>query len=273
MIRNAITINLVPEVQGGPYVFDGDLAAACQSAAKFEFDAIEILPAAGDAVPTSRVWKVLNEHDLKLAAVNTDAGWLVHRRTLTSADATVRQQARDFVRAMIDFAGPFGAPTSIGLMQGRWGGGTDRNTAMNYLEDALEELADHAKQYRVPLLYEPLNREESNLVNLAADAVSLVKRLATNNVRLLGNLYHMSVEEKDVAAALHQVNTLLGHLHFVDSNRRPAGCGSLDFAPIVATLNQIGYNSYVSAEALPWPDAIAAADQTMKMYQKLFTGK
>ena len=273
MIRSAISIGSIPEEHGRPFVLSGDLAKACQEAAKFEYDAIELSPTAADEIAASTLWKVLNEHDLKIAAVGTEAGWVIHRLSLTSADAEVRRGAIDFVRALIDFAGPFGAPTIVGLMQGSWGDGTDREAAINYLEDALEELGDHAKQYRVPLLYEPLNRAESNLVNKAAEAVALVKRLATNNVRLNCDLYHMSIEEPDIPAALHEMGKLLGHLHFVDSNRRPAGCGTLDFGPIAAALNQVGYNGYASAKALPWPDAVTAAGQTMKMYKKVFCGK
>lgn len=251
-------------------MFWDDLPAACQTAAEFEFDAIEIFPPAADAIPAANLWKLLNEHDLKLAAVGTGAGWVKHKLTLTNADAAIRQQAHDFVRSIIDFAGPYGAPAIIGSMQGRFGDGADRDTAIGYLSDALEELGDHARQYRVPLLFEPLNRNETNLINRVADAVAFCDRLATSNVRLLCDLYHMSIEETDIPTALHAAGRHLGHLHFVDSNRRPAGCGSIDYPPIVAALEQIGYNGYASAEAQPWPDSRSAAKQTMTMYKKLF---
>lgn len=274
MIRSAITISLVPEAAGGPFLLHtDDLAAACQTAARYEFDAIELFVADAKSLPTASVWHQLNAHGLKLAAVGTGAGWLQQKLTLTSEDFETRKRAIDYLRAMIDFAGPFGAPIIVGSMQGNSQGAETRATAIGYLEDALEELGEHAAKHRVPVLLEILNREESNLVNTAADAVVLAGRLATKNVRLLADLYHLSMEEKDVPAAIKTIDTLLGHLHFVDSNRRPAGCGSLDFGPIVAALEQIGYNGYASAEALPWPDAEAAASQTMKMYKQLFQDK
>ena len=62
----------------------------------------------------------------------------------------------------------------------------------------------------------------------------------------------------------------LGHLHFVDSNRRPAGLGHLDFAPVVQALREIGYAGYVSAEALPYPNSEKAAEQTMITFKKYF---
>ena len=69
------------------------------------------------------------------------------------------------MRSIIDLAGPFGASAIIGSMQGRWGDGVSKDQALGWLAEALEELGEHAKQYKVPLLYEPLNRYETNLVN------------------------------------------------------------------------------------------------------------
>jgi sugar phosphate isomerase/epimerase len=80
----------------------------------------------------------------------------------------------------------------------------------------------------------------------------------------------MNIEETDVAATLRQVGGLLGHVHFVDSNRRAPGMGHTDFGPIVAALREIGYDGYASAECFPLPDADAAARQTIDTYKKLF---
>jgi sugar phosphate isomerase/epimerase len=66
------------------------------------------------------------------------------------------------------------------------------------------------------------------------------------------------------------VRDLLGHIHFVDSNRRAPGMGHTDFGPIVRVLREIGYEGYVSAECFPLPDADAAAKQTIETYRKLF---
>jgi sugar phosphate isomerase/epimerase len=82
----------------------------------------------------------------------------------------------------------------------------------------------------------------------------------------------MNIEEIDVAAAIRAGKGHIGHVHFVDSNRRPAGYGHLDFAPIAAALGEIGYAGYASAEALPYPDSEAAAKQTMLAFHRYFKG-
>ena len=62
----------------------------------------------------------------------------------------------------------------------------------------------------------------------------------------------------------------IGHVHFVDSNRRPAGSGHIDFAPISAALKSINFTGYASAEAFPYPDPDQAAKLTMDAYLKYF---
>ena len=42
MIKSSITISLVPESKGGPFVLWEDLAASCRKAAAIGFDAVEI---------------------------------------------------------------------------------------------------------------------------------------------------------------------------------------------------------------------------------------
>jgi sugar phosphate isomerase/epimerase len=165
VIRSAVTISLVKEARGGPFVFWDDLPAACRKAKALGFDAVEVFPPSPDAVNPAVLHKLLGEHGLALAAVGTGAGWVRQRLHLCLADAAGRAKARDYIRATIDFAGPFGAPAIIGSMQGRSGDEVDAATAQRYLMEALEELGEHAKQYRAPLIFEPLNRYETNMVN------------------------------------------------------------------------------------------------------------
>jgi sugar phosphate isomerase/epimerase len=98
----------------------------------------------------------------------------------------------------------------------------------------------------------------------------LLQPLSTKNVKLLPDLFHMNIEEVDSAAALRAAAGFIGHLHFVDSNRRPAGMGHIDYRPIVTALESIGYDRFASAEALPYPDSEAAARQTIESFRKYF---
>jgi sugar phosphate isomerase/epimerase len=270
VIRSAVTISLVKEARGGPFVFWDDLPAACRTARAIGFDAVEVFPPSPEAVDVALLRRLLDEHGLALAAVGTGAGWVRQRLHLTLADAAARARARAFIRSIIDLAGPFQAPAIIGSMQGRSDDAVDAPTALRHLADSLEDLGEHAKQYGVPLFFEPLNRYETNLVNTVDAGVALLRPLATHNVRLLADLFHMNIEETDLAAALRAGGGYLGHVHFVDSNRRPAGLGHLDLPPLVRALEEIGYDGFASAEALPYPDPEAAARQTLRAFRQFF---
>ncbi len=270
MIRSSVTISLVEEARGGPFVFWHDLPGACQSAKALGFDAVEVFPPGPDAVDPQHLRQLLTDNALALAAVGTGAGWVRHKLHLCLPDAGLRAKARDYIRAIIDFAGPLGAPAIIGSMQGRFGDTIDQATALKFVTEALEELGEHARQYGVPLIFEPINRYETNLVNTLAAGVALLQPLSTRNVKLLPDLFHMNIEEVDSAAALRSAAGFVGHLHFVDSNRRPAGLGHINYPPIVAALEAIGYDRFASAEALPYPDPQAAARQTIESFRKYF---
>ncbi len=266
--RSAVTVSLVAEARGGPFVYTEGLAHGCAHAAALGFDAIEIFPPAADTIDRAALRALLAEHRLSVAAVGTGAGWVVQKLTLTHVDAAIRQRAREFVRAIIDFAGEFGAPAIIGSMQGRWEGAVAREQALGWLAEALEDLGAAAAKHGVPLLYEPLNRYETNLFNRLGDTAAWLRGLRTPNVRILADLFHLNIEEADSAAALREAGPLVGHVHFADSNRRAIGLGQTAIVPIVAALREIGYAGYLSAEILPLPDADTAARQTIAAFRR-----
>lgn len=270
MIRSSVTVSLVQESRGGPFVFWDDLAAACRRAGELGFDAVEVFPPGPDAVDPNLLRKLLNDNGLALAAVGTGAGWVRHKLHVCLPDPAAREKARAYIRSIIDFAGPFGAPAIIGSMQGRSSDDVAPSRAFAFLAEALEDLGPHAAQYNVPLIFEPINRYETNLITTLAAGVELLKPLTTKNVRLLADLFHMNIEEVDSAQALREAAGFVGHVHFVDSNRRPAGLGHIDYRPIVQALCETGYDRFASAEALPWPDPDAAAQQTINAFRQFF---
>jgi sugar phosphate isomerase/epimerase len=269
-IRSSITVSLVPEARGGPFVFQDDLPDACRKARSLGFDAVEVFPPAADAIDPASLKRCLDDNGLALAAVGTGAGWVRHKLTLVMPDPALRSRAREFVRSIIEFAGGFGASAIIGSMQGRSGDGIDAMTAAGYLRDALQDLGEYARQFHVPLVFEPLNRYETNMVNTVEGGLALLESLSSQNVLLLADLFHMNIEEPDIAWSIRTGGNRIGHVHFVDSNRRAAGFGHIDFRPIARALAEIGYNGFASAEVLPLPDPDAAALQTIQAFRELF---
>jgi len=292
-MRSAVTICLVPEARRGPFVFhagefaaceppgltgptsalERGLEACCRLAADVGFDAVEIFPAGGgaEAFPGAFLRDLLGDLGLGLAAVGTGAGWIRHGLHLCHADAGIRARARAFIAEVIDAAGRLGAPAILGSMQGRTSEGVDREAALDHLAAALDELGARAAAHGQPLLYEPLNRYETDLFNRQEEAAAFLRtRLSSGaTVRLLCDLFHMQIEEADPAATLVACGELVGHVHWADSNRRAVGFGHADMPRVVAALRRIGYRGHLSAEVFPLPTPLEAARQSVESVRSL----
>ena len=268
-MKSAVTVSLVPETAGGPFVFHDGLADGCRRAAEAGFDAVELFPPSADAVDTGQLKQLLDEHGLALSAIGTGAGWVVSKLHLVSADETIRARARDFVAGIIDLAGSFGAPAILGSMQGRIDQHVQRDTALGWLREMLTELGTRSATHGVPLLYEPLNRYETNVFSRLAQAAAFFREIEVDNLMLLCDLFHMNIEEPRHDTSIQKNADKIGYVHFADSNRHAAGFGHTDFGPIARTLSEIGYNGYLSAEVLPLPDSNTAAAQTIKKLREL----
>jgi sugar phosphate isomerase/epimerase len=267
-MRSAVTVSLVPEAKGGPFVYWHGLEDACAQATALGFDAIEIFPSNAHTIDVAAIRELVAKHGLAVAALGTGSGWVVNRWSLTNSDCATRAQARAFILAMIDKAAALGAPAILGSMQGRWEGEVSREQALEWLGEALEEFGARAAELGQTFLYEPLNRYESNLFNRTPDAAAWLRALKTQGIRILSDLFHMNIEEPDLATALREAGDLVGHVHFADSNRRAIGFGHTDVGPIIDALREIGYAGYLSAEILPLPDSTTAARQTIESFRR-----
>lgn len=268
MIRSCVTIALVNDIKTGPWIFWEDLERSMAKAAELGFDAIELFTASAAAVDQIELASLLDKYNLKLAAVGTGAGKVLHGLTLTDPSEAVRQQAIAFISDMIAFGAAFGAPAIIGSMQGQQG--QDRQQALAWLAEGLRILSRQAEEQGVALIYEPLNRYETTLFNTLEAAVNFIESEDLRNVKLLADLFHMNIEEADLPASIRAHTKHIGHVHFADSNRRPMGNGHTELGPIALALQESGYSGYVSAEAFPWPDPDAAALQTIRAFRQFF---
>jgi sugar phosphate isomerase/epimerase len=116
------------------------------------------------------------------------------------------------------------------------------------LAEALQELGEHADGEGVLVLLEPLNRYEDHMLNRLEQAVELCGAVKLGSVRVMGDLFHMNIEEDDIAGAIRRADGYLAHVHLADSNRLQPGAGHTDFAPALAALRDIGFEGYLALE-------------------------
>ena len=270
MIKSSVTISLVPELAGGPWVYWDPLETSIPEVKKLGFDGIELFIASATAIKSDHLHKLLQNYALELTAVATGAGKVLHGLTLTSPDKNIRALAQGYIKDIIRLAGDLGAPAIIGSMQGSVPTEGDRSQSLLWLADSLEDLAGLASSFDQPLLFEPLNRYETNIFNRLADAASYIEKLNAPNILLLADLFHMNIEETSIPQTLKSVRKSLGYIHFADSNRKAVGMGHIAIDEIAKVLQEIGFSGYLAAEVYPLPDTENAARQTIRTFSKYF---
>jgi sugar phosphate isomerase/epimerase len=116
------------------------------------------------------------------------------------------------------------------------------------LLEGLAELCGHAEEAGVLLLLEPLNRYEDHMLNRLAQGVDLCQAVGSPAARVMGDLFHMNIEEDDPPRSIREAGEWLAHVHLADSNRAHPGAGHLDFRGMFAALASIGFDGYLALE-------------------------
>jgi sugar phosphate isomerase/epimerase len=265
-IKSSITFSAVPEAQGGPFVYWGSLEESMRSAKDLAFDAIEIFPPSPEYFQTIDAAKLAQQTGLEIAAVGTGAGWLKHKLSLADAEPQVRARAMEFLSLMLVAATQLQAPMIIGSMQGRSVPGVSKTQAKEFLREGLERLDAQAKAIGGNILYEPLNRYETDQCNTLAQGTELICGLSST--KLLADWFHMNIEEADMVESILKAGTAIGHVHFADTNRLAVGSGHLSVQPLIDALGQIDYRGFLSAEVFPQPDSQSAAERTIRSFKQ-----
>jgi sugar phosphate isomerase/epimerase len=116
------------------------------------------------------------------------------------------------------------------------------------LVDALVELGEHAESVGVSVFLEPLNRYEDYMINRVEQAIELCEHVGLGSLKVMGDFFHMNIEEKDIAETIRNAAGHLAHVHLSDSNRLQPGAGHIDFAPGFRALQEIGYDGDLAVE-------------------------
>ena len=270
MTKISATICLGTEMKSGPFLFSGDFEESCQQAAAAGFSVVDLIIPSSDSVSSTVIERALAKYTLSLGAVGTGAGFVCKGLSLTSPDSIVREEAIKYVIGIIDFAERFGASVIIGSMQGQIDKNTDRDLAYSWLRESIGYLAEKAKKSKIVLLFEPLNRYESNVINRLEDAIEVLNLRNFSNLKLLADTFHMNIEEQKIGEAICKAGDAIAYIHLADSNRCAAGFGHIDFEDVAQSLEMINYDGFISAEIFPYPDAQCAAMQTIETFNKFF---
>lgn len=231
-------------------VYSGeDISASIDRVARFGYDAIEIV-GEPDQYSGSEIRRLTEEAGIVVSSV---CSIYTAERDLAHPDAAVRANALDYVRRIADFCAEMGAPTMII-------GPTAVNkvTPLASPEDerkwAIEGIragGEYAAERGVNLTLECWNRYETYWLNRLEQGRELWDEVGLPNGGVMGDTFHMNIEEASIADAIRETGPVLNHIHLADSDRAAPGHGHTDFLPILQALEDIDYQGYLTFELLP----------------------
>lgn len=233
--------------------FGEDVSKSIERLSRFGYDAIELVgePAAYD---TKNVRNLVSDYGMTVSSIcsiyNQD-------RDLAHPDADKRKQAVDYVKRVADMSAEVGAPVMIvaPTANGKIASLTDFDDEMKWAIEGIREGAEYAAKQNVNLCIEAWNRYETYMLNRLDQAVDMWREVNLPNVGIMGDTFHMNIEEENIADAIRKSGDALIHIHLADSNRKAPGLGHIDFAPVLQALKEIDYKGHLTFEILP-----AAAD-------------
>jgi D-psicose/D-tagatose/L-ribulose 3-epimerase len=96
---------------------------------------------------------------------------------------------------------------------------------------------------------EPVNRFESHLINIAADAVRFIRDVGMPNVKVHLDTFHMIREENDIAGAVRETGAQLGYVHACENQRGIPGSGLFPWKLFFQALKEVNYEGCVTIES------------------------
>jgi hydroxypyruvate isomerase len=163
-------------------------------------------------------------------------------------------RAEEF-RAGVDCAVSIGEQLGVRVFNALYGNrldGVDRAEQDVLAVDNLAFAAGAAARIGATVLVEPVSGAPRYPLRTAADAITAIGRVPADNVRMLADLYHLSINGDDVDAVIALYAGRIGHVQVADApGRHQPGTGRLPIGRWLAALDEVGYAGWVGLEYVP----------------------
>lgn len=145
------------------------------------------------------------------------------------------------------------------------------------IEDALivpilRDIVDERPTDSSCILLEPLNRYEQHYMRTLADGVRVARLTDRPRVRILADVFHMNIEERDPYVALRDCISYVRHVHLADNTRLEPGTGIIDFGKYGEVLREVGYTGACSLECDLSGEGYGALKKSAQFLSKVLLG-
>ncbi len=176
--------------------------------------------------------------------------WRKHQPTLLSSTADGRETRLDFLLLAVDVAHEVGAD-AVSFWSGQADDAAPEAELFTRLTDGCRRLCDHAAQRNVRLAFEP---EPGMFLDTMTRYEELRRRVDHPLFGLTIDIGHLHcLGEVPIADQLRRWREFLWNIHIEDMragvhDHLMFGEGEIDFAPVLRTLNEIGYDGGLHVE-------------------------
>ena len=191
---------------------------------------------------------------------------------LTGPDVNM-EEIKDYARRA------FARDKELGVKVCVFGSGPAKNVPEGFpmdegfrqVAELLKNVGPIAAEYGITIVIEPLRKAECNLINSFAEGVELAKAADVENVKVLVDFYHLTVESEPVSNLSRDGEQYLRHVHFANPNGRvyPVSLDEADYGPFMEALKDAKYDGRISCEAYAPNGFDADAEVTMEFFRKL----
>ncbi|MBO9572529.1 MAG: TIM barrel protein, partial [Chitinophagaceae bacterium] len=134
--------------------------------------------------------------------------------------------------------------------------GIDDETGWNNCVEGLKQIIPLAEKHNVILVMELLNSKidhEDYQCDKTYWGVELVKRIGSDNFRLLYDIYHMQIDEGDVIRTIKDNHQYFAHYHTggVPGRHEIDETQELYYPAIMKAIVETGYTGFVAQEFIP----------------------
>lgn len=134
--------------------------------------------------------------------------------------------------------------------------GMDDETGMQNTVEGLKKIVGLAEKKGVVLQLELFNSKINHkdyMADKSAWGVDMCKRIGSENVKLLYDIYHMQINEGDVIRTIQDFHPYFGHYHTagVPGRHEIDDTQELNYPAIMQAIVKTGYKGYVAQEFIP----------------------
>ena len=133
----------------------------------------------------------------------------------------------------------------------------------------LKRLVPIAENYKVTVIMELLNSKRDHkdyMCDHTAWGVEVCKRVGSERLKLLYDIYHMQIMEGDMIATIRENHQYIGHYHTggVPGRNEIDDTQEIYYPAVMKAIVATGYKGYVGQEFVPKrPDAMASLKQSI----------